>query len=179
VSPTHLALELLNVENTHNAKTIPIASIINLIKLIENHIIENATPEKNPFFICCGNITFMKYSIRSKNPMLIIFIFLYFANFLAEFCVYIYSGSLVAFADSDILKFIRLEIIMNAIQFANIRKGICLIKLDKNQNVLEIILSISQRAMIQSAFNAIYGPIIKLNTVIGTNIMKYNFSVDV
>lgn len=108
--------------------------------------------------------------------MSIIFIFKNFANFLAEF--FVYSGSLVALADNDILKFIRLEIMIKTIQFINIQNGIWFIKLVKNQNVLEIIFSISQRAMIQLAFRAIYGPIIKLNTVIGTNIMKYSFSVD-
>ena len=48
----HLASALLNVENTHKAKTTPIAKIINCIKLIENPIIEKATPEKNHFFMC-------------------------------------------------------------------------------------------------------------------------------
>jgi hypothetical protein len=39
------------------------------------------------------------------------------------------------------------------------------------------VLSISAIAWIQSAFSAIYGPIIKLKTVIGIRITKYNFSV--
>jgi hypothetical protein len=51
-NPTHLASELLNQENTHKAQTTPIAKTISCIKLTENHIIEKATHEKNPFFMC-------------------------------------------------------------------------------------------------------------------------------
>ena len=49
---THLLSELLNVEKVHRAKTIQTARIINCMKLMENHIIEKATQEKNHFFIC-------------------------------------------------------------------------------------------------------------------------------
>ena len=56
----HFAQELLKVENAHKAKTIQIARIISWTKLIENPITEKATPEKNHFLICCGNITFMQ-----------------------------------------------------------------------------------------------------------------------
>ena len=49
---THLAPELLKLENAQRAKTTPTAKIINCIKLTENHIIEKATPEKNHFFMC-------------------------------------------------------------------------------------------------------------------------------
>ena len=55
----HLASELLKLENVQRAKTAPIAKMISWIKLIEKPITEKATPEKNHFFICCGNITFM------------------------------------------------------------------------------------------------------------------------
>lgn len=65
--------------------------------------------------------------------MSIIFIFENFANFWTEF--YIHSGNLVAFAEREILKFIWLESIINAIQLTNIQKGICFIKFIKNQNV--------------------------------------------
>ena len=58
---THLAPELLKLENIQRAKTTPIAKIINCMKLTENHIIEKAIPEKNHFFMCCGNMTFIKY----------------------------------------------------------------------------------------------------------------------
>lgn len=57
---THFDPELLKAENVPKANTIHIAKIISWIKLIENHIIENAAPEKKPFFICCGNITFIR-----------------------------------------------------------------------------------------------------------------------
>ena len=60
-NPAHFAPELLKVEKTPKAKTTQIANIINCTKLIENPITEKATPEKNHFFMCCGNITFMKY----------------------------------------------------------------------------------------------------------------------
>ena len=50
--PTHFASELLKVENAHRANTVQIASIISCIKFTENPIIENATPEKNHFWIC-------------------------------------------------------------------------------------------------------------------------------
>ena len=56
---THFALELLKVENAHKAKTTHTAKIINCMKLIVNPITEIATPEKNHFCICWGNITFM------------------------------------------------------------------------------------------------------------------------
>jgi hypothetical protein len=59
--PAHFAPELLKVENTHKAKTIQIARIISCMKLTENPITEKATPEKNHFLICCGNITFMRH----------------------------------------------------------------------------------------------------------------------
>ena len=39
------------------------------------------------------------------------------------------------------------------------------------------VFSIKLRVWIQSDFSAIYGPTIKLNTVIGIKIIKYNFSV--
>lgn len=58
---THLASELLKAENVQREKTVPIARIINCMKLIENHITEKATQEKNHFFICWGNITFIEY----------------------------------------------------------------------------------------------------------------------
>jgi hypothetical protein len=48
----HLASELLNDEKVQRAKTIPTAKIINCMKLMENHMIEKATQEKNHFFIC-------------------------------------------------------------------------------------------------------------------------------
>jgi hypothetical protein len=67
--------------------------------------------------------------------------------------------------------------IMKAIQFTNIRKGMWLIKLVKNQKVFESEVSMSAIAWIQSALSAMYGPIIKLKTVIGIRITKYNFSV--
>ena len=51
-SHNHLALALLHVENAHNAKTIQIAIIISWMKLMENHMIEKAAPEKNHFLIC-------------------------------------------------------------------------------------------------------------------------------
>jgi hypothetical protein len=59
VTPTHFAPELLNVENVQSANTAHIAKMISCIKLTENHMIENATHEKNHFLICCGNITFI------------------------------------------------------------------------------------------------------------------------
>jgi hypothetical protein len=49
---THFASELLNVEKTHKANTTHIAKITNWMKLMENHITEKATPEKNHFSIC-------------------------------------------------------------------------------------------------------------------------------
>ena len=61
---THLLFELLKAENVQSAKTVPIARIINCIKLMENHITENATPEKNHFFICWGNITFIEHKVQ-------------------------------------------------------------------------------------------------------------------
>ena len=64
------------------------------------------------------------------------------------------------------------------IQFINIQNGRWFIKLTKNQKVLDNVDSIYPIALIQFALRAMYGPIIKLNTVIGTNIMKYNFSVE-
>lgn len=54
-----LASALLHVENANNAKTTQIARMISWIKLIVNHIKEKAAPEKKPFFMCCGNITFI------------------------------------------------------------------------------------------------------------------------
>jgi hypothetical protein len=66
---------------------------------------------------------------------------------------------------------------MNAIQFINIQKGICFIKLFKNQKFLERVFSMSAIAWIQSALSAIYGPMMKLRIVIGIRITKYNFSV--
>ena len=56
---SHLASALLQVENAHKAKTIQIARIISWINVMENHIMEKAAPEKNHFFICWGNITFI------------------------------------------------------------------------------------------------------------------------
>ena len=67
---------------------------------------------------------------------------------------------------------------MKTIQFINIQNGRLFIKLTKNQKVLDKVDSIYPIALIQFALSAIYGPIIKLNTVIGTNIMKYSFSVE-
>jgi hypothetical protein len=55
----HFAQALLQAENVQRAITAPTAKTINCIKLTENHIIEKATQEKNHFFICCGNITFI------------------------------------------------------------------------------------------------------------------------
>lgn len=60
---THLASELLKAENVQRAKTVPTARIISCIKLMENHIIEKAIQEKNHFFICWGNITFIEYKV--------------------------------------------------------------------------------------------------------------------
>jgi hypothetical protein len=57
---SHLAPELLKVENVPKANTAPSDKIINCMKLTENHKMENATQAKNHFFICCGNITFIK-----------------------------------------------------------------------------------------------------------------------
>ena len=51
-NPAHFAQELLKVENTHRAKTIQIARIINCTKLTENHMTEKAIPEKSHFLIC-------------------------------------------------------------------------------------------------------------------------------
>jgi len=56
---SHLAPELLNVENVHKENTAQIDKMINCIKLTENHITEKAIPEKNHFFMCWGNITFI------------------------------------------------------------------------------------------------------------------------
>jgi len=84
----------------------------------------------------------------------------------------------VAFAESDILKSIWLEMIMKTIQFKNIKRGILLTKSTKNQKLWVIVDSIEPKAQIQSAFNAIYGPMIKLKTVIGISNTKYNFSVE-
>ena len=50
-------------------------------------------------------------------------------------------------------------------------------KLIKNQKVHVNDFSMKFRTLIQSACKAIYGPIMKLKTVIGIRIMKYNFSV--
>lgn len=90
---------------------------------------------------------------------------------------YIHSGNFVAFADTDILKLIWLDIMINTIQLMNIQNGICLINGVKNQNVCIIVLNRKFNVTIQSAFNAIYGQTMKLITVIGINIIKYNFSV--
>lgn len=56
----HLASELLKDEKAPRAKTTQIAKITSCMKLMENHMTEKATQEKNHFFICCGNITFIK-----------------------------------------------------------------------------------------------------------------------
>jgi hypothetical protein len=66
-SQTHLAHELLKVENVQREKTTPMARIINCIKLTENHIIEKAIQEKNHFLMCCGNIIFINIIFRNKN----------------------------------------------------------------------------------------------------------------
>ena len=66
---------------------------------------------------------------------------------------------------------------INTIQLTNIQKGICLMKGANNQNVWITVFSIKLRVWIQSDLRAIYGPITKLNTVIGIKIIKYNFSV--
>jgi hypothetical protein len=63
---THFDPELLNAENVQRAHTAHIAKTISWIKLTENHIIEKATQEKNHFFICCGNITFIEHIHRNK-----------------------------------------------------------------------------------------------------------------
>ena len=63
----HFASELLNVENVHKAKTAHTSRIINCMKLTENPIIEKAIQEKNHFFICCGNITFIYYYVGYKT----------------------------------------------------------------------------------------------------------------
>ena len=52
--------KMFNKKN-NKAKTIQIARIISCMKLTENPITEKATPEKNHFLICCGNITFMRH----------------------------------------------------------------------------------------------------------------------
>ena len=49
---SHFASALLKAENVPSAKTIQMAKITNCMKLMENHIIEKATQEKNHFFIC-------------------------------------------------------------------------------------------------------------------------------
>ena len=90
---------------------------------------------------------------------------------------YIHSGNLVAFAESEILKFIRLDNIIKATQFINIQSEICWINGYKKEKFLIIKFSIVFKVSIQLACNAIYGPIIKLMTVIGIRITKYNFSV--
>jgi hypothetical protein len=90
---------------------------------------------------------------------------------------YIHSGNLVAFAESDILKLIWLESMINAIQFTNIQNGIWFIKLIKNQKVHVIDFSIKFRTWIQFDCKAMYGPMMKLKTVMGIRIMKYSFSV--
>ena len=59
----------------------------------------------------------------------------------------------------------------------DVRANVTALKLFKNQKFLEMVFVISDIAWIQSAFSAIYGPIIKLRTVIGIRITKYNFSV--
>ena len=64
---SHFASELLKVENVHKAKTAHTARIINCMKLIENPIIEKAIHEKNHFFICCGNITFIYHFVGIKS----------------------------------------------------------------------------------------------------------------
>ena len=63
---THLDPELLKAENVQREKTVHIAKTISWMKLTENPIIEKATQEKNHFFICCGNITFIEY-VRSNK----------------------------------------------------------------------------------------------------------------
>ena len=82
-----LAFALLHVENAPNAKTTQIARMISWIKLIENHIIEKAAPEKNHFFICWGNITFIYESFYHVKifHMDSILIFFNFANFWLDF----------------------------------------------------------------------------------------------
>ena len=60
ITQIHLAPELLNDENVQRAKTAPTDKITSWMKLTENHKIEKAIQEKNHFFICCGNITFMR-----------------------------------------------------------------------------------------------------------------------
>ena len=90
---------------------------------------------------------------------------------------YIHSGNFVAFAENDTLKLIWLDNIINTIQFINIQNGILFIKSTKNQKFWAIDVLMKVNATIQSALNAMYGHIIKLKTVIGTKIIKYNFSV--
>lgn len=68
---------------------------------------------------------------------------------------------------------------MKIIQFMNIQSGILFIKSTKNQKFWEIDDLMEVKATIQSALNAMYGHIIKLKTVTGTKIIKYNFSVDI
>ena len=82
---------------------------------------ENATHEKNHFFMCCGNITFIYNIVQNKISTLIVFIFKNFANFWPDF--YIHSGNFVALAVTEILKLIWLEIMMNTIPFINIQNG--------------------------------------------------------
>jgi hypothetical protein len=65
-NPVPFAPALLNVEKTHKANTTPTAKTISCTKLTENPIRENATPEKNPFLICCGNITFIIFVVGIK-----------------------------------------------------------------------------------------------------------------
>lgn len=90
---------------------------------------------------------------------------------------YIHSGILVALAEREILKFTRLDMIINISQFKNIRNGKWFIKVHKNQKVLPSQFCKSERVSIPFAINAIYGPQIKLKTVMGIRTIKYNFSV--
>lgn len=69
--------------------------------------------------------------------------------------------------------------IIKSNQLINIQNGKWWINLCINQKVPVNDVSIKDRVWIQSACKAIYGPTIKLRTVIGIKMIKYNFSVDV
>ena len=70
-----------------------------------------------------------------------------------------------------------LESMMKAIQFTNIQNGIWFIELIKNQKVHVIDFPIKFRTWIQSDCRAMYGHMMKLKTVMGMRMIKYNFSV--
>lgn len=75
-SHAHFDHELLSAEKVPKAHTIQIAKTISWIKLIENPIMENAAQEKNPFFICCGNITFIESLHDNKKYYILLYSFI-------------------------------------------------------------------------------------------------------